>query len=136
NASTVQVDATVGGGGLYRGANSDGSKVYFSKGGDLYGYDVETGTTTDLAPKAQLMGVMGVSSDGSHIYFVAASVLNSNQNAAGETAQEGTPNLYLDDKGETTFVTRLLPEDDTFLGPSPNGENFPGRFGDWRASLS
>ena len=49
--STVQVDAAVGGGGAFAAASTDGSVVFFTKNGDLYQYQLNTGQTLDLGPR-------------------------------------------------------------------------------------
>jgi hypothetical protein len=98
-----------GGGGLFWTASSDGSKVFFTDGNrltadstaepevpeqagvpaipakpDLYEYDLDTNTLTDLTPTttnpgagehANVVGVLGTSSDGSYVYFAAAGSL-------------------------------------------------------------
>jgi Fibronectin type III domain len=69
DASTVQVDESVGGGGVFWGASEDGSKAFFTKG-DLYEYDVDSGRTTDLTPGVEVLGVAGASDDGQYIYYV------------------------------------------------------------------
>jgi hypothetical protein len=70
---TVQVDAGIGGKGLFLTASTDGSKVFFTpqRGGDLYEYDLESKSTTDLAPGLGVIGVLGASEDGSYVYFVS-----------------------------------------------------------------
>jgi hypothetical protein len=133
SASTVQADAAVGGGGQYQGVSSDGSKVFFTKASELYEYDVEGGTTSDLTPGGSVLGVAGVSEDGAHVYFVAAGALVGNENANRETASQGQPNLYAYEAGETRFIATLSPEDDEMRGYNDNSnEHF---WGDWRASL-
>jgi hypothetical protein len=98
-------------------ASADGSVVYFTSkaaltkeshtgpepenpGDDLYRYDVDSGTLTDLTPDAYddeneeeadgagVLGVVGASEDGSYVYFVAAGRLV-------EGATSGQPNLYV-----------------------------------------
>jgi hypothetical protein len=133
SAKTVQVDASVGGGGEYLGASADGSLVLFAKAGDLYQYDVEAAATTDLAHAAKVMGVVGSSDDGSHVYFVAGGVLASNENANHESAVEGEPNLYLASGGMTTFIAKLSGEDNAYITNSGNTE--PPHYGDWRTSF-
>jgi hypothetical protein len=131
---TVQIDASVGGGGVYWTASSDGSKVIFTKGGDLYEYRVDTGQTSDLAPGAEVQGLLGTSEDDSYIYFVASEVL-----AAGATQGECSTeqfqagcNLYVWHEGEPVrFIARLSAGDFEFTGP---GE-YSVYVGDWRASL-
>ena len=69
DACTVQVDAAVGGGGIFQGASTEGSRVFFTKG-DLYEYNVETGETTDLSPGVEVQGLAGTSENGEYVYFV------------------------------------------------------------------
>jgi hypothetical protein len=113
---TVQLDAAElgcvsctsgGGGGLFWTATSDGSKVFFTDekpltadsnatagAPDLYEYDLTTGTLTDLTPAttnpgehANVVGVLGTSSDGSYVYFAAAGSLAG----SGATPQPCSP---------------------------------------------
>ncbi|HTW40819.1 MAG TPA: hypothetical protein VMD79_00700 [Solirubrobacteraceae bacterium] len=119
-------------------ASADGSVVYFTSkaaltrqsdtgpepapgesteppGNDLYRYDVETETLTDLtadsedADGADVLGVVGASEDGSYVYFVAEGRL-----AAG--AQSGSPNLYVwhgsEGAGTVRFIATLAPPDE------------------------
>jgi hypothetical protein len=71
DACTVQVDAAVGGGGIFQGASTDGSKVFFTKG-DLYEYDLNTGETTDLSPGVEVKGVAGISENSEYVYYIDA----------------------------------------------------------------
>ncbi len=126
--STVQLDAPhgagPGGGGKFAVASSDGSVAYFTddaaaglssdtvsgSGQNLYRYDAGSGTLTDLTPTAtaEVQGVLGASSDGSYVYFVAEGVL-----AAGATpgtcdgSLSGSCNLYVSHDGTTTFLASL-----------------------------
>jgi hypothetical protein len=61
---------------------------------------------TDLTPTspAEVQDVLGVSEDGSSVYFVAKGVLTSKTNQHGETAQEGASNLYLSRGGASAFI--------------------------------
>jgi hypothetical protein len=94
----------------FQGASHDGRQVYFLTEQELlpgfstknlYGYDfsnpaghrivrVSSGSTT---PEVQ--GVVRVSQDGSHVYFVAKSVLTSVPNGVGASAQPGQDNFYV-----------------------------------------
>jgi hypothetical protein len=131
--STVQVDASVGGGGNYQGASSDGSKVFFTKGGALYEYNFNTVTTNDLAPAGDVLGISGVSEDGAYVYFVAKRVLSGNENSQRDTAHLGEPNLYVRHAGQTTFIATLFPTDNEL---EENGENNgESYFGDWRTGF-
>ncbi len=122
-------------------ASADGSSVYFTSkaaltkesytgaeptsgpeprenpGNDLYRYDLETGTLTDLTVDtegdgASVLGVVGASEDGSYVYFVAEGAFG-----AGEG---GKPNLYVwheaaDTEGAVSFIA-------TLAAPSPEEE--------------
>jgi hypothetical protein len=115
-------------------ASSDGSRVFFTspeeltnyattgsadQGNDLYEYDLDTGVLTDLTPDAsdldgaEVQGVVGASSDGSYVYFVANGVLAPEATAGtckGEPrqiAKEGACNLYVWHEGVTTFIAQL-----------------------------
>ncbi|HEY3960022.1 MAG TPA: hypothetical protein VGL68_05870 [Solirubrobacteraceae bacterium] len=129
SASTVLVAIE----GYYRGASADGSKILFTRGGDLYEYDVDTEATTDLAPGGSVLGLLGVSAGASYVYFVADGVLAGNENAHGEKPAAGQPNLYLDVAGNTRFIATLSPQDNEMVGEE-NAES-PER-GDWRAALN
>jgi hypothetical protein len=104
-------------------AASDGSVAFFTdgdgaaltgntvagSGANLYEYNVASGTTTDLTggqSLAQVDGVLGASSDGSSVYFVAEGVL-----ASGATS--GAENLYVEHNGTTTFIATLSADDAT-----------------------
>ena len=121
----------------YQGASADGSKVFFTttqqlvngdtdSTNDLYEYDfhnppshritqVSGGGLGDVTPGAgaEVQGVVSVSEDGSHVYFVASGVLTTLPNGLGQTASQGSHNLYTydTDTGETKFVATLLESD-------------------------
>ncbi len=89
-------------------------------GNDLYRYDTNTLTLSDLTPNAgsegrvgeepdrngaSVLGVVGASEDGSYVYFVAKGWL-------AKGAQTGEPNLYVwhetgEDAGTVTFIATL-----------------------------
>ena len=103
------------------GVTADGAKVFFiskseltedantgvnDAGADLYSYDVESDTLTDLtvadkpadaATGANVREVIGASPDGSYIYFTATGNL-------AKGAISGEPNLYVEHGGTITFV--------------------------------
>ena len=81
-------------------ASSDGSKVLYAKGGDLYEDDLTTGATSDLTPGGQLQGVLGASEDLAYIYFAVEAAL-----APGATA--GKPNIYVWHGGATSFIATV-----------------------------
>ncbi|HEY7831146.1 MAG TPA: hypothetical protein VIC06_11340 [Solirubrobacteraceae bacterium] len=145
-ASTVQLDAShgsgPGGGGEFAVASSDGSRSFFlddatsgitsdtvpGSGANLYRYEANSGTLTDLTPtvKAEVQGVIGTSKDGSYVYFVANGVLAPGASPGDcprlrvETEPTQTCSLYLFHDGTTSFIAAL------------NGEDFS----DWHTTFS
>jgi hypothetical protein len=128
-------------GAIYQGASADGSKVFFTtkqellsadtdEEEDLYEYDfasppahrlvdISAGGLGDTTPgSGGIQGVIGVSEDGSHVYFVADGVLTTLPNGLGQvagtiaTGEEAT-NLYAYDtqSGDTRFVATVLSTD-------------------------
>ena len=112
------------------GFSSDGSKAFFTTvqpllGGDssnnLYEYDfggeagrrivrVSGGDATVKDPVAGVERVVGISRDGSCVYFTASGVLTSTPNSLGQEAEEGRSNVYFYERdaqypaGRTVFV--------------------------------
>jgi hypothetical protein len=97
------------------GASADGSAVFFTskaaltkdsyvgtEGSNLYRYDADSGTLSNLAAAdgeagaagATVLGVVGISDDGSYVYFVAKGVL-AGAARDGHSPQSGEPNLYV-----------------------------------------
>src|SRR6476469_6064459 len=85
-------------------------------GNDLYRYQPGSGTLTDLAPLAgangaEVQGVLGVSADGTHVYFAANGVLGAGAtqgDCKGSVhAAKGKCNLYAWDGGQVDFIGRL-----------------------------
>jgi hypothetical protein len=137
-AETIQLDAAAGGagpsgGGMFWAAAADGSEVFFtspglltpdasgpgpSSLGDLYRYDLEARTLTDITPDPtpgsdppSVLGVLGASASGDAVYFAANGVL-----AAG--AEAGKPNLYLWRAGAgLRFIATLSPSDSSLPHP-------------------
>lgn len=119
------VTSTPGEGSLDN-ATPDGMKSYFTydepltpdagSGKDLYEYDLETHSLTDLTPvsggEAKARYVPYVSEDGSYVYFTAEGAIASTPNARGEAPTSGKPNLYVWHDGRTAFITALGDEQD------------------------
>ena len=118
-SETIQLDAKVpgekaGGKGQFWAASADGKEAIFSAPrkltadskaeGQLYRYDTEARSATDLTPgevAPEIEGVIGASEDGAYVYFVARGALTGEEeNAAGEKALKGANNLYLYHQGE------------------------------------
>ena len=103
---------------LARSVSKTGAKVFFTddasaaltmdtvpgSGTNLYLYDEGQLTNLTSAAHADVQQVLGVSEDGSSVYFKAAGILTGVANQHGETAQSGQPNLYLSRGAATTFI--------------------------------
>jgi len=123
--------------GLLKGVAVDGEHLYFSANGetrpnpgnDLYRYEVAKGEVGQSALSditvdedhekdpngAEVKGVLGISEDGSRVYFAANGVLATGAargNCEGALGLSGECNLYIweDDgspKGKIAFIARL-----------------------------
>ncbi len=150
---------------FYRGANVSGSRVFFTSraeltddantgpaddAGNLYEFDVESGTLTDLTvgtgvenpDGAAVVGLVTVSEDGSYVYFVANGVLAKRAKAGdckieyGETPVVGgrTCSLYVEHDGADgweppRFVATLAGSD--LLPFTPEAPSGNGDEADW-----
>lgn len=136
--------------GRFQGASANGERVFFTTSQqllnsdtdtteDLYEYDfakpsgheltqVSAGGLGDTTPGtgAEVQGVVNVSEDGSHIYYVARGVLTTLPNALGQVAEPGADNLYAYDteSRETRFVVTLSENDKQLWGvPVQSGKS-------------
>jgi hypothetical protein len=107
--------------GALAGLADDGKRLYWAvngegganPGSDLYRYDAATGKLSDLTPDpdpadvngAEVQGVLGISEDGSHVYFAANGVLA--EGASPGSCPLGKCNLYLYHEGQVSFIARL-----------------------------
>jgi DNA-binding beta-propeller fold protein YncE len=96
----------------------NGCNLYMYDFGAPAGHELLTVSAGDLSgggPRVQ--GVMAISADGSHVYFVAKGVLSAAANEQGQTAQDGADNLYVFERdarypeGHVAFVTMLAASD-------------------------
>jgi hypothetical protein len=112
-----------------QGISVDGSKAFFTSqqqlidgatnGQDnhnLYLYDfnnpaghnlVDVSAGDTSGGGSRVKGVVAISSDGSHIYFVAGGVLTAATNGDGQVAQAGANNLYVYADGRVAFIAAL-----------------------------
>lgn len=116
-------------------ATPDGSKVLYTKGGDLYERDLGTGQSVDLAPGGEVNGVVAASEDLSYVYFVAKAALATG--AEPQSCQEGELgatgcNLYAVHVGEQVRFIGELSGADNISRP----ESFEQFDGDWQGSLA
>jgi hypothetical protein len=109
--------------GVFQGASQDGERVFFTtsqellpghRGKNLYQYDVASSPGAKLVDvsgvaEPEVMGVVRVSRDGSHVYFVAGGILTSGANPEGREPVLGQPNLYVFDSNteKTSFIATL-----------------------------
>ena len=113
----------------WRSATPDGSMVFYTEAGSLYRFNVDSFEASAkpepqalaeareeiAAPGAEVLGLVGNSSDGSYAYFVAQSVL------AGEnerSATSGQPNLYEWHPGQGATGLRFIATLDGRIGES------------------
>ena len=116
----------------FTGASSDGSHVFFTSTQQLTNTAVQGSKNLYLDDLAEpeghklidvsagsatpeVEGVLAVSPDGSHVYFVAHGVLTgTEENLEHEQAEANEPNLYVYSQPEARlrFVARLSPDDE------------------------
>jgi hypothetical protein len=108
---TVEVSS---GPAAWLAASTDGSQAFYSEDGVLYRFDAPGGTSggggggqsTALTPAgAEVQGVLGVSQEGSYVYFAAHGVL-----ASGGVL--GAGNIYVWHEGAIALVSTAGEEDD------------------------
>jgi hypothetical protein len=120
----------------YEGASVDGSLVFFRSneglGGsatdlELYAFNTTTHQIGVVPPLSavpvsdgaggaldgHLIGICSISNDGSHVYLIAETVLTTEPNGRGQTAEANEPNFYVFDTetGTTKFIAVLGRED-------------------------
>jgi hypothetical protein len=121
---------------LFQGASSDGTVVFFTDAQRLTANSGATSGEPDLYECAVRLeagklgcqlsdvtpakggeagnvqgGLLGMSDDGSRVYFVAKGVLAENSNAIGAAAKPHEDNLYMRHGGVTVFVATLAGAD-------------------------
>lgn len=100
-ARTVEVSP----GGTYQTATADGSTVFYTNG-ELFAYEVESGTTTDLTPGVSVARVLGASEDGAYVYYVTDAM-----------------ELMLWHEGVTTPITSFVTMEQITAEVTPNGHS-------------
>jgi hypothetical protein len=103
-------------------------------GCNLYEYDFANPAGRNLlavsagSPSPHVQGVVRISQDGSHVYFVAHGVLTNAPNSQRQTAQAGMNNLYVFERdaqvpaGHTAFIATVAPEDEELWGERSNSD--------------
>jgi hypothetical protein len=104
-------------------------------GCNLYEYDFARPAGDNLvlvsagSATPHVQGVVRVSQDGSHVYFVAQGVLTATANQQGQTASAGADNLYVYEHdaavplGRTSFIATLPPGDERLWGEGQNTDS-------------
>jgi hypothetical protein len=118
DACTVEVSPAGATGARYWGASADGTKVFFTREGNLYEYSLSigqtVGQTTALTEAGEVQGVVQISEEGTYVYFVAKGLAREN-------------NLYVSHEGSTpTFIATLTAGDETDWQGGTKGSNGEG----------
>ncbi len=145
HTTTPLDDPNATGSAQYEGAAANGSLVFFtsdeglngaSTAHELYEFNTTSAPIDSIAPMTAVavaggegvLGVLAISNDGSHVFFVSDAVLANNVNSAKESALLNQPNLYGYDttSGQTTFMATLAATDLSYCR-STCGEPGPER---------
>ncbi len=139
DCSACDTEAGVFGAAQFAGASEDGSKVFFwtaqpllggDTSGNLYEYDFDAPAGARVVLVSSADATVGsvqaevlektkpvISQDGSHVYFLAQSVLTKTPNAEDESAVAGANNLYVFERdashpaGSIAFIAQLSSRD-------------------------
>lgn len=106
-AQTTQVDESVGGGGSFQGAPADGSLAFFTKAAHLYRFKATSKATTDLTPSGGVVGVLGVSQDGTTAYYQDATGIERWREGAVASVATGAAALESDYAPPTAGTSRV-----------------------------
>jgi sugar lactone lactonase YvrE len=101
DATTLEVSAP---GATFAGASTDGARVFYLRGGNVFAFDAGNGTTTQLTDAGGAT-VVNASPDGSHLYFVSPEQLDGGSGVAGSN------NLYVWDRDTIQFIAVLSSDD-------------------------
>src|ERR1700728_30252 len=142
DACTVLVSA---GEAQYWASAADGRYAFYTEGEGLYRFNAEpeanqVSREVVADPSAGVLGVLGVSEDGSNVYFVAKGLL-AGVSGEGSKPVEGEPNLYLWHAGAAPiFIGTLSGGDGSEAQPFSESASFgPNQgyfYGDWQAGLN
>lgn len=101
---------TTGGGAAFQIASTDGRYAFYTKGGHLYRWDATTQLTTDLTPDGGVQGVLGTSSDGSHVYYATTAGLVGWSSGATTEVAPGANAASPGDYPPATGTARVSPD--------------------------
>jgi hypothetical protein len=116
-ALLVQVDEAQGGGGEFQAATPDGEVAFFTKSGHLYRFREGEGLTNtiDLTPGGGLKGVLGISADGSTVFFQDAGGLKEWHAGTTATVAAGADAALASDYPPGTGTSRVSAEGSRLL---------------------
>jgi hypothetical protein len=104
-SATKLVPETAAGGATFQVASSDGRVAFFTKAGALYRYDVDAGTSLEIA--AGVKGVLGAAADGSYAYFQDGGGLQQWHNGAVTQIAAGADATLSEDFPPATGTARV-----------------------------
>jgi hypothetical protein len=107
-APTRLLPESIGGNAEFQASSTDGSIAYFTKGGELYRYSLASETSTPIA--SGVKGVLGVSEDGSSVYFQSTSGLEVWDDGAIAQIAPGAEVAVAGDYPPATASARLTPD--------------------------
>lgn len=127
----------------WRAATPSGSFVLYTEGEDLYRFNVDRFQSSDrpepealaeareplASGSAGVVGTLGMSDDGSYVYFVATGILASNKNGNEEAAENGADNLYewrdpASGTAQAIFIAKLLGPDGGATQDEPDWRDY------------
>jgi hypothetical protein len=118
----------------FAGISSDGERVFYVKGGNVFAFETDGGTTTPVGGGGEST-VVNVSADGSHVFFISPVVLTGIEaNSQGDKASAGSENLYAWDvasPGALRYVATVEEEDVVGEDPPLGGDARRGGLGLW-----
>jgi hypothetical protein len=103
NTATKMTVPVSGGSATWRAATPNGASVFYTEREQLFRFDSVSEQREELtAPGSEVLGTVGISADGTYVYFAAHADLATD-------AVAGQNNLYLWHKGSITFIAAVGP---------------------------
>jgi hypothetical protein len=127
----------------YDTAASDGEYVFYTEGEGLYRFDTQTRQSEPITSGGGVLGTVGVSADGSTLYFADTKILTGGEKGPdGEEAEEGREgvgNLYVwhqegAGSASTLFIANLVDSAQPQGGWEDDQGDWAG--GVWNSNLS
>ncbi len=106
--ATRLLPETSGGGASFEAASADGSVALYTVGGELYRYEASTGAAAPIA--AGVAGVLGISVNGSYVYFQGPGGLELWHGGTTTTVAPGADAAAPSDYPPATATARVSPQ--------------------------